>query len=122
MQKHSTFNWLPLLFTVGIMLCGQIMAKKAGMVIKNGNSLINTYSLLSYTCLLLRGVLWIWVVRNLRLVFAYPILSLNYILVLAASAVLFGEAITVFNAAGAFLIAAGVILTGMGERFGKVWI
>lgn len=122
MQKHSTFIWLPLLLTVGIMLCGQIMAKKAGMAINNGDSLLNTYSLLSYTCLLLRGVLWIWVVRNLRLVFAYPILSINYILVLAASAVLFGEAITVFNAAGAFLIATGVILSGMGERPGKAWI
>ena len=122
MHKHSEFTWLPLLFTIGIMLCGQFMAKKAGLLIQNGDSILNTFSLLSYTCLLLRGVIWIWVVRNLRLVFAYPILSLNYILVLAASSVLFGESITFFNTAGASLIAGGVLLTGMGERYGKVWI
>ncbi len=119
MHKHSALTWLPLLITIGIMLCGQIMAKKAGILIQNGSSLLNIFSLLSYTCLLLRGILWIWVVRKLRLVFAYPVLSLNYILVLAVSSLLFKEAITVFNAGGALLIAAGVILTGIGERYGK---
>ena len=85
MSKKSTLPWPVLLLPLGIMLAGQILAKLSGTVIASGGSIFNTFSFLSYTCLIGRGILWIFIIRRMRLVFAYPVMSLNYILVLLLS-------------------------------------
>ena len=101
---------------LGIMLIGQIFAKLSGIVIESGGSILNIYSLFSYICLLSRGFIWIFIIRRMRLVFAYPVMSLNYILVLLVSYFFFDEKIISTNLIGAGFISAGVILIGLGER------
>lgn len=115
----STKSILPLpvlIFPLGIMIIGQIFAKMSGLVIESGESIINIYSLLSYICLLSRGLIWIFIIRRMRLVFAYPVMSLNYILVLLVSHFYFHEEILSSNLIGAGFITAGVILIGFGEK------
>ncbi len=107
---------LVLLLPLGIMLMGQIFAKQSGIIIESGGTILNIYSLLSYICLLSRGFLWIFIIRRMRLVFAYPVLSLNYILVLLVSHFFFQEEIVNANLFGAGFITAGVVLIGIGER------
>ena len=108
--------WTVLILPLGIMLIGQIFAKLSGTVIESGGSILNIYSLVSYICLLSRGFLWILIIRKMRLVFAYPVMSLNYILVLLVSHFFFHEEIISANLLGAGFITAGVILIGFGER------
>lgn len=105
-----------LLLPLGIMLIGQIFAKLSGIFIESGGSIINIYSLISYFCLFSRGFLWIFIIRRMRLVFAYPILSINYILVLLVSYFLFHEKIISSNLIGAGFISLGVVLIGFGEK------
>ena len=115
----STKTILPgpvLILPLSIMLVGQIFAKMSGNFISSEGNIINVYSLISYICLISRGVLWIFIIRRMRLVFAYPVMSLNYILVLIVSHFFFHEEIVSANLIGAGLITAGVILIGIGER------
>ncbi|MEA1911472.1 MAG: hypothetical protein U9N32_07335 [Spirochaetota bacterium] len=108
-----------LLLPLSIMLMGQIFAKMSGNYIASGGSIINIYSLLSYICLICRGFIWIIIIRRMRLVFAYPVMSLNYILVLLVSHLIFNEEIVSTNLIGAGLIGLGVILIGLGEKYNR---
>ncbi len=69
----------------------------------------------TYFFFLLRGLLWVFLLRKLKLVLAYPLMSLGYVLVLAASFLLFKEALTLNKLAGALLIMTGVSLVSLGE-------
>jgi drug/metabolite transporter (DMT)-like permease len=72
--------------------------------------LSNSYYLAGLGCLVLQALFWQLVVREFRLFVAYLFTSLNYLLVLAASHVLFLEHISVANVAGAAVIIAGVYM------------
>ncbi len=56
------------------------------------------------------SVLWIVVLSRAPLSLAYPMLSLGYVIVLLASAYVFGETIPVVRVAGILAIVAGLIL------------
>ncbi len=116
MLSKSPLPWPVLLLPLSIMLIGQIFAKMSGMHIEFGGSILNIYSLISYICLISRGFIWIFIVRRMRLVFAYPVMSVNYILVLLVSYFIFDEQIVSTNLIGAGLISLGVILIGFGEK------
>ena len=121
MSTKTILPWPVLLLPLGIMLIGQIFAKLSGNIIESGGSILNIYSLFSYICLLSRGFLWIFIIRRMRLVFAYPVMSLNYILVLLVSHFFFHEEVVSTNLLGAGFITAGVIFIGFGEKqTGKV--
>ena len=115
MLAKPTLPWPTLILPLTIMLIGQIFAKLSGNYISSGRSIINIYSLISYICLISRGFLWIFIIRRMRLVFAYPVMSINYILVLLVSYFVFHEEILSTNLIGAGLISLGVILIGLGE-------
>ena len=117
MTTRTFLPWPALLLPLGIMLIGQIFAKMSGIYISSGGSIVNFYSLISYICLISRGFLWIFIVRRMRLVFAYSVMSINYILVLLVSHFIFHEEIIGTNLIGAGLIGLGVILIGVGEKF-----
>lgn len=69
----------------------------------------------TYAFFLLRGLLWVFLLRKLKLVLAYPLMSLGYILVLAVSFLLFNEPLTLGKIAGALLLMTGVSLVSVGE-------
>lgn len=119
MHSKPHLPWPVLLLPLSIMLIGQIFAKMSGIYIGSGGSIINIYSLISYICLISRGFLWIFIIRRMRLVFAYPVMSINYILVLLVSYFVFHEEIVSTNLAGAGLISLGVILIGFGEKYNR---
>lgn len=69
----------------------------------------------TYVFFLLRGLLWVFLLRKLKLVLAYPLMSLGYILVLAVSFLLFNEPLTLGKIGGALLLMTGVSLVSVGE-------
>jgi len=56
------------------------------------------------------SILWIVVLSRAPLSLAYPLLSLGYVIVLLASAYVFGEAIPVVRVAGIAAILVGLVL------------
>ncbi|MFW5712680.1 MAG: hypothetical protein ACOCZA_12125 [Spirochaetota bacterium] len=69
----------------------------------------------TYAFFLLRGLLWVFLLRKLKLVLVYPLMSLGYILVLAVSFILFNEPLTPGKIAGALFLMTGVSLVSLGE-------
>jgi len=59
-------------------------------------------------CLMLQAFFWQLVLRGVRLFVAYLFTSLNYLLILAASRIVFLERVTPLNLIGAAVIVTGV--------------
>ena len=55
-------------------------------------------------------ILWIYVLRFVELSYAYPLISLGYVLVFIASYFLFNEPIGLLRLSGLILILAGIVL------------
>ena len=63
---------------------------------------------------LLAGLAWMAAMTRLELSFAYPFISLSFVLVFVFSAILFHETITTTKILGMLLIIAGIIVIGRG--------
>ena len=63
---------------------------------------------------LLAGLAWMAAMTKLELSFAYPFVSLSFVLVFVFSAFLFHETITTPKILGMLLIIAGIIVIGRG--------
>ena len=63
---------------------------------------------------LLAGLSWMAAMTRLELSFAYPFISLSFVLVFIFSAVLFHETITTPKVLGMLLIIAGIVVIGRG--------
>ena len=62
----------------------------------------------------LAGLSWMAAMTKLELSFAYPFISLSFVLVFVFSALLFHESITAPKVLGMVLIIAGIIVIGRG--------
>jgi drug/metabolite transporter (DMT)-like permease len=63
---------------------------------------------------LLASFAWMAAMTKLELSFAYPFVSLSFVLVIVFSALLFHETITTAKVLGMLLIIAGMIVIGRG--------
>src|SRR6056297_92374 len=112
-----------LLLSYLCLTAGQISAKLAGMVLSSKQvisgipspQLVLAFAFGTYFFFLLRGLLWVFLLRKLKLVLAYPLMSIGYILVLVVSFLFFKEPLTVGKMAGALLLMTGVSLVSYGE-------
>ena len=111
-MKNSNNSRILLLFIpVLIMAAGQISAKTGSLILASQESFsINIFLVLSYIFLIMRGFIWIFIIRHVELSTAYPVMSINYVIILAVSVIFFNEELTVFNAAGSILITSGILL------------
>ncbi len=108
--------YLLVLIPIAIMTAGQTFSKAGADLIASGDRVLNLYVLLGYAMLVLRGVVWVFLLSRLKLLFAYPLMSSTYVLVLFIAAHLFDEIITPANIAGSLLIMLGITLLSLGER------
>ena len=104
-------TWLLFLLPLGFLTLGQ-GAAKAGAVTGQG-----IWFVLSYVALILRGFIWILVLRRFPLSLAYPVMSLGYLSVLALSVLVFSEPLPRGALAGIplILLGVGLIQSGRGE-------
>ena len=73
-------------------------------------ALLDPYIISSFAAAFLASLTWIAALTKFQLSYAYPFMSLSFILVLLLSFYIFNEPLTFNKAAGAILIVAGLIL------------
>ena len=99
---------LSVLLQAGSGICGKYAA------IYNHGSLLSTvfnaFYIFSLLFLVLQAFTWQLALVHYPVSYAFPFLSIVNFVILAASAVLFGEEITVYNIAGLILISLGIYL------------
>ena len=112
-------NLALILVSVSLGAVGQLLMKK-GMMVFGETSVARIWSqlwsiltipyiLIGFTCFAVSAVLWLVVVSKLEVSYAYPMVSLSYILILIVSYFWFGENVTTVRILGVVLICAGVI-------------
>lgn len=73
-------------------------------------SLLDPYILSSFVAAFLASLTWMAALSKFQLSFAYPFMSLSFILVMVASYWFLGEELTILRLAGCLLIVAGVVM------------
>lgn len=117
-----------MIYKLGIALCivftlyGQIAAKIAvgqlgpfpsdwsARLAYLGNLLLNPFIISCFVAAAIAALSWMVALSGLELSRAYPFMSLNFVLVLMAGALLFREPLTPAKVAGVALIVSGVIV------------
>lgn len=76
--------------------------------------LLNPWVISSILATFLAGVSWMLAMTKFEISYAYPFVSLNYILVLIAGFVLFNEVISLPKLVGTALVILGIIVIAKG--------
>ncbi len=120
-------NHLYILFTILFTVYGQIIIKwqvqiagvfpqdnieKLQYIIK---LLLNPWVISSFTCAFLAALSWMAAMTKFPLSYAYPFMSLAFVLVMFLSAIFFKEPVTIPKSIGLGLIILGIII-GSSER------
>jgi drug/metabolite transporter (DMT)-like permease len=74
----------------------------------------NPWILSGIVATFLAGVSWMLAMTKFEISYAYPFVSLNFVLVLAAGFLLFNEAINATKLAGSVLVILGIIVIAKG--------
>jgi multidrug transporter EmrE-like cation transporter len=116
-------NHLYIFLTIAFTVYGQLVIKwqvgKAGSfpddmpekLLHISKLLLNPWIVSSFSCAFLAAISWIVAVSKFPLSYAYPFMSLAFVLVLLLSSALFHESITLPKVIGVGLITAGVIIS-----------
>jgi len=115
--KGGTLNGLSFLLLLLLMIViGQIVAKLGAWEAKETGKSFNIFLGLAYVILMLRGVVWVYILNKFKLGFVSPVISLTYIIMLFVSYIYFGDIITFTRLFGCILIASGVFMVMVGEN------
>ena len=117
--KHTLLIVVPLALLVVGQMFGKMGSESLHFDQFNLLDFLNAFLLLAYACMILQGIVWILAVRRFDLSFAYPFMSLSFILVLVISYFVFNETITLWKAAGSLSIILGVVSISLGEQMKK---
>ena len=77
------------------------------------NNLFSIYFILAILFALIGALAWSLVIQKFNLSFAYPFMSLTYILIFLACYFLFKEPINIYQIIGMACIVAGIIFIGL---------
>lgn len=111
-------KYLLVLIPILLISLGQTFSKYGAMIWTHKNNItgfLNLYILLGYFLLILRGFVWIFILKKVNLSFAYSFISISYIFILLIAYFMFKENITSNNIIGSSLIITGIIFISFGE-------
>ena len=74
------------------------------------SAISNPFVVLGFLCYVLSAASWLVILSRVELSFAYPLISIGYILVMILSKYLFNETVTGLRIAGTLAICGGVFL------------
>jgi uncharacterized membrane protein len=124
MKDSSGFVYIAL--TLVLTLYGQLVLKwqvtlAGGMPSTSGGKLaflvqmlLNPWILSGFASAFLASLAWMAAMTKFQLSYAYPFMSLNFILVVLFSAWLFNDPVTIPKVVGVLLIMAGIIISSQG--------
>ncbi|CAG0958444.1 partial undecaprenyl phosphate-alpha-L-ara4N flippase subunit ArnF, partial [Burkholderiales bacterium] len=87
------------------------LAEKLGYVT---TLLLNPWVVSSVAATFMAGVSWMLAMTKFELSYAYPFVSLNYVLVLIAGFMLFNETLSAAKLAGTALVLLGIVVIARG--------
>lgn len=107
-------SYLLILLSSLLSCAGQLCQKQAMCAVSHGSARAHLLRWLSLAllCLGLALLLWLVVLSRVPVSVAYPMLSLNYILVLLAARFIWHESLNWRHLAGITLIMGGIVLLG----------
>jgi drug/metabolite transporter (DMT)-like permease len=76
--------------------------------------LMNAWVMSGIIATFLAGISWMLAMTKFEISYAYPFVSLTYVLVMAASFFLFGESMSLTKVAGTIVVVAGITLIAQG--------
>ena len=124
-KKNPLSSYLLLLIPITLLIIGQISTKYGSLLLNNASPetfffWLNPYIAVGYSCLVLRGIIWVFILRRIELSLAYPLLSISFVIILIFSYYLFGEQISFQKVIGTFFIIGGVISIGFSNTQEKI--
>lgn len=78
------------------------------------NLILDPWVLSGIVATFLAGISWMLAMTKFEISYAYPFVSLNYILVLVAGSIFFDESISMSKLAGSALVVLGIIVIAKG--------
>jgi len=86
----------------------------AASLLDSFKGIFTPYVFLGFCVYAVSSVLWIRILRQVNLSFAYPTIAVSYIVVVILSTLIFHEKVSWAMTAGLLLIAVGVVIFGIG--------
>lgn len=114
-HRGTGYTVLLLVSFLFLQIGGQVAAGFAGI----SESFFNPFLLVSYFCLFSRGFVWLFILRRIDLLTAYPFTGMIYIIILPITFRIFGDSISPARIGGAVLIFVGIMFTAVGAGYGK---
>ncbi len=119
---EHTFIFSTIIFTVysqlimrwQVGLAGALPPDMSGRINYIFSLLLNPWVLSGIVATFLAGVSWMLAMTKFQISYAYPFVSLNYILVMAAGFLLFNETVDATKLAGSALVILGIIIIARG--------
>lgn len=126
MNQKQMINHLYILLTILLTVYGQMVIKwqvqlagalpqdnleKLQYIIK---LLLNPWVISSFTCAFLASISWMGAMTKFPLSYAYPYMSLAFVLVMFLSAIFFKEPVTIPKSIGLGFIILGIIIGSKG--------
>jgi multidrug transporter EmrE-like cation transporter len=108
----TVYSQLVMRWQVGV--AGAPPADAAGKAHYIGQLLLNPWVITGILATFLAGVSWMLAMTKFEISYAFPYISLNFVLVLFASVLLFGETLSMPKIAGTALIIAGIAVIAKG--------
>ncbi len=97
-----------------VSLAGPLPADLSGKLVYIATLLLNPWVMSGIVATLLAGVSWMLAMTKFEISYAYPFVSLNYVLVLVAGFLLFQESMSIMKLAGTALVILGIIVIAKG--------
>lgn len=108
----TVYSQLVLRWQVGN--AGQVPADAAGKVGFIASLLMNPWVITGIVATFLAGVSWMLAMTRFEIGYAYPFVSLNYVIVLAASVLFFQESLSGPKIVGTILVVVGIVVISKG--------
>ena len=118
--ETSTYIFSTVIFTVysqlimrwQVSLAGGLPQEFSGKFQYIGSLLLNPWVLSGVVSTFLAGVSWMLAMTKFEVSYAFPFVSLNYVLILFASFFIFNEQLTMAKLIGTVIVAIGIIVFG----------
>ena len=108
-------EWL-IIIPILLVTFGQTFSKAGALQAHESGTPFNLLLVLGYAMLILRGFVWVFILKTVRLSFAYPLVSSTFVLVLLASWLVFGEPLTWPKLVGCACIIGGISVVALAEQ------
>jgi len=100
---------------IGMMQIGKYSLLQKGIILQYLKIIFNPYVFFGLTAYFISTLFWLYLISRVPLSFAYPMLSLSYIIITVIAVVLFKEQINLYNWLGIGVIMLGLILVTQGR-------